>query len=136
MFSYCLLLFTCTCPLIGLKGKNLLLCFEVSWCLIKSSNCFFYYVSLKPCLHLWRMYKNAQVIAKDDNLDYGANFAHMLGYDSPAVHELMRLYITIHRWAILISFISDMLGWAGFYSMMHLIIHYSPALQWSWRWEC
>lgn len=43
-----------------------------------------------------RMYKNAQVIAKDDNLDYGANFAHMLGYDSPAVHELMRLYITIH----------------------------------------
>nr|GMD59493.1 citrate synthase, mitochondrial [Ipomoea batatas] len=43
-----------------------------------------------------RMYKNAQIIAKDDNLDYGANFAHMLGYDSPAVHELMRLYITIH----------------------------------------
>ncbi|XAR54306.1 citrate synthase [Bertholletia excelsa] len=43
-----------------------------------------------------RIYKNGQVIPKDDSLDYGANFAHMLGFDSPEMHELMRLYVTIH----------------------------------------
>ncbi|CAH9085494.1 unnamed protein product [Cuscuta epithymum] len=43
-----------------------------------------------------RIYKNGHVISKDDKLDYGANFAHMLGFDSPDVHELMRLYVTIH----------------------------------------
>lgn len=29
-------------------------------------------------------------------LDYGANFAHMLGYKSAQFAELMRLYLTIH----------------------------------------
>lgn len=48
-------------------------------------------------LFLWRIYKNGQVIPKDDSLDYGANFSNMLGFDSPEMHELMRLYITIHR---------------------------------------
>ncbi|XP_074325565.1 citrate synthase, mitochondrial-like [Apium graveolens] len=43
-----------------------------------------------------RMYKNGQSISTDDSLDYGANFAHMLGYDSPSMQELMRLYVTIH----------------------------------------
>jgi citrate synthase len=35
-------------------------------------------------------------IAADKSLDWGANFAHMLGYDSPQFKELMRLYLTIH----------------------------------------
>ncbi|CAL5444220.1 unnamed protein product [Camellia sinensis] len=43
-----------------------------------------------------RIYKNGQVIPKDDSLDYGGNFAHMLGFDSPDMQELMRLYVTIH----------------------------------------
>ncbi|CAK9177431.1 unnamed protein product [Ilex paraguariensis] len=43
-----------------------------------------------------RMYKNGQVVPMDDSLDYGANFAHMLGFDSPDMLELMRLYVTIH----------------------------------------
>ncbi|GFZ00639.1 citrate synthase family protein [Actinidia rufa] len=43
-----------------------------------------------------RIYKNGQIIPKDDSLDYGANFSHMLGFDSPEMHELMRLYVTIH----------------------------------------
>lgn len=33
----------------------------------------------------------------DDSLDYGGNFAHMLGFSDPAMQELMRLYVTIHR---------------------------------------
>ncbi|XP_023738822.1 citrate synthase, mitochondrial isoform X2 [Lactuca sativa] len=43
-----------------------------------------------------RIYKNGEVVAADESLDYGANFAHMLGFDSPAMQELMRLYVTIH----------------------------------------
>jgi citrate synthase len=33
---------------------------------------------------------------KDDSLDYGAKFAHMLGWKGEDMHELMRLYITLH----------------------------------------
>ncbi|XP_059651782.1 citrate synthase, mitochondrial isoform X2 [Cornus florida] len=43
-----------------------------------------------------RIYKNGQTIASDESLDYGGNFAHMLGFDSPDMQELMRLYLTIH----------------------------------------
>ncbi|XP_016469377.1 citrate synthase, mitochondrial [Nicotiana tabacum] len=43
-----------------------------------------------------RMYKNGNTIPKDESLDYGANFAHMLGFSSSDMHELMRLYVTIH----------------------------------------
>ncbi|KZV21783.1 Citrate synthase family protein [Dorcoceras hygrometricum] len=43
-----------------------------------------------------RVYKNGEVIPMDDSLDYGGNFAHMLGFDDPAMLELMRLYVTIH----------------------------------------
>lgn len=35
-----------------------------------------------------------------DSLDYGGNFAHMLGFDNPKMHELMRLYLTIHRYIV------------------------------------
>ncbi|XP_031480791.1 citrate synthase 4, mitochondrial-like [Nymphaea colorata] len=43
-----------------------------------------------------RIYKGGQVIPVDKSLDYGANFSHMLGFDSPKMQELIRLYITIH----------------------------------------
>lgn len=43
-----------------------------------------------------RIYKDGQIIPKDDSLDYGGNFSHMLGFDSLQMQELMRLYVTIH----------------------------------------
>uniref|UniRef100_A0A2N9H3E2 Uncharacterized protein n=1 Tax=Fagus sylvatica TaxID=28930 RepID=A0A2N9H3E2_FAGSY len=39
-----------------------------------------------------RIYKDGQIVPLDDSLDYGANFSHMLGFDSPKMLELMRLY--------------------------------------------
>ncbi|PQQ19846.1 citrate synthase [Prunus yedoensis var. nudiflora] len=43
-----------------------------------------------------RIFKDGKVIPVDDSLDYGANFSHLLGFDDPKMHELMRLYVTIH----------------------------------------
>ncbi|UYQ93559.1 citrate (Si)-synthase, eukaryotic [Chitinophaga horti] len=43
-----------------------------------------------------RKYKNGQHIQPDGLLDWGSNFAHMLGYDDEGFKELMRLYMTIH----------------------------------------
>ena len=43
-----------------------------------------------------RKYKNGEHIQPDGMLDWSANFAHMLGYDSEGFRELMRLYLTIH----------------------------------------
>lgn len=43
-----------------------------------------------------RIYKDGQVIPLHDSLDYGGNFAHMLGFEDPQMLELMRLYVTIH----------------------------------------
>ncbi len=44
-----------------------------------------------------RTYKNSEHIAADRTLDWGANFAHMLGMGASAdVKALMRLYLTIH----------------------------------------
>jgi citrate synthase len=44
-----------------------------------------------------RTYKNGEHIAPDPALDWGANFAHMLGVsDNPDFLSLMRLYLTIH----------------------------------------
>lgn len=43
-----------------------------------------------------RTYKEGQFIPMHDSLDYGGNFAHMLGFDNPKMQELMRLYLTIH----------------------------------------
>lgn len=44
-----------------------------------------------------RTYKNGEHIAQDKSLDWGANFAHMLGVnDSAEFKALMRLYLTIH----------------------------------------
>lgn len=44
-----------------------------------------------------RTYKNGKHIEPDKNLDWAANFAHMLGYgDNEEFKKLMRLYLTIH----------------------------------------
>lgn len=43
-----------------------------------------------------RKYKGGKTIAADETLDWGANFAHMLGYDADDFQNLMRLYLTIH----------------------------------------
>lgn len=43
-----------------------------------------------------RTYKCCNTIAPDPSLDWSANFAHMLGFDSEEFYELMRLYLTIH----------------------------------------
>ncbi|MEW6774036.1 MAG: citrate (Si)-synthase, eukaryotic [Bacteroidota bacterium] len=43
-----------------------------------------------------RKYKNNQHIETDYNLDWAANFAHMLGYSDVNFKNLMRLYMTIH----------------------------------------
>jgi citrate synthase len=43
-----------------------------------------------------RSYKNDQQIDADPKLDWGGNFAHMMGYSDEQFKELMRLYLTIH----------------------------------------
>lgn len=43
-----------------------------------------------------RSFHNGQHIASDPSLDWAANFAHMLGFESSDFKELMRLYMTIH----------------------------------------
>ena len=42
------------------------------------------------------LYKDGKIVAVDENLDWGANFSAMLGYDDPKFVELLRLYLTIH----------------------------------------
>jgi len=43
-----------------------------------------------------RTYHNDEHIEPDAKLDWAANFAHMLGFDSDEFKRLMRLYMTIH----------------------------------------
>ncbi len=43
-----------------------------------------------------RSYKNNQNIPADPNLDWGGNFAHMMGYTEEQFKELLRLYLVIH----------------------------------------
>lgn len=43
-----------------------------------------------------RSYKNGNHIEPDHELDWAANFAHMLGFNDPSFKSLMRLYMTIH----------------------------------------
>lgn len=43
-----------------------------------------------------RTYKEGKHIEPDPELDWAANFAHMLGFDDPSFKSLMRLYMTIH----------------------------------------
>jgi citrate synthase len=43
-----------------------------------------------------RSFKGGDHIAPDPNLDWGGNFARMLGFEHPDFYSLMRLYLTIH----------------------------------------
>ncbi len=43
-----------------------------------------------------RTYHNSKFITPDISLDWGANFAHMLGVEGADFKDLMRLYLTIH----------------------------------------
>jgi citrate synthase len=43
-----------------------------------------------------RTYKGGVLHEADPNVDYAANFAQMLGFQDELMHELMRLYISIH----------------------------------------
>jgi citrate synthase len=43
-----------------------------------------------------KTYKNDEHIPADPNLDWGGNFAHMIGVESEEFKELMRLYLVIH----------------------------------------
>ena len=43
-----------------------------------------------------RAYHNGEHIAPDPSLDWGGNFAHMLGFKNEEFRELMRIYLTIH----------------------------------------
>lgn len=43
-----------------------------------------------------RTYFDGNHIPADPSLDWGGNFAHMLGNDDPGFMELMRIYLTIH----------------------------------------
>jgi len=42
------------------------------------------------------LYKGGEVIAADTNLDWGANYSHMMGYDQHEIKECIRGYLTIH----------------------------------------
>jgi citrate synthase len=42
------------------------------------------------------LYRDGKVCSIDENKDWSANFATMLGFDNPQFTELMRLYLTIH----------------------------------------
>lgn len=41
-------------------------------------------------------YKDGQFVAPDPNLDWGANFAYMMGVEAPGYADLARLYFIIH----------------------------------------
>ena len=41
-------------------------------------------------------YEKGDLIAPDPNLDWGANYAHMMGNDAPDFYDCMRLYLTLH----------------------------------------
>jgi citrate synthase len=43
-----------------------------------------------------RKYKDGSRIPPNPKLDWAANFAHMMGYNDPLFHKMMRLYLTIH----------------------------------------
>jgi citrate synthase len=43
-----------------------------------------------------KSYKNSEHIPADPNLDWGGNFAHMIGIENEQFKELMRLYLVLH----------------------------------------
>jgi len=43
-----------------------------------------------------RSFKDGSFIEPDRNLDWAANFAHMMGYDDEEIYRLFRMYMCIH----------------------------------------
>ncbi len=43
-----------------------------------------------------RSFHDGRIIPADPNLDWGANFAHMMGISDVGYHDLMRLYLLLH----------------------------------------
>jgi citrate synthase len=43
-----------------------------------------------------RTYKDGKRVPGDNKLDWGANFAHMMGIDNQEYYDLMRLYLVLH----------------------------------------
>ncbi len=43
-----------------------------------------------------RTYKDGKRVPADNKLDWGANFARMMGIDNPEYYDLMRLYLVLH----------------------------------------
>jgi citrate synthase len=41
-------------------------------------------------------YKDGKIASYDKSLDWAANFAHMMGFEDPLFHDMMRMYLTIH----------------------------------------
>lgn len=59
-------------------------------------------VAKLPCIAA-KIYRNlyregSSIGAIDSNLDWSHNFTNMLGYSDDQFTELMRLYLTIHRY--------------------------------------
>lgn len=57
-----------------------------------------------PCIAA-KIYRNlyregSSIGAIDSNLDWSHNFTNMLGYTDAQFTELMRLYLTIHRYMV------------------------------------
>jgi len=49
------------------------------------------------CAHIYRhLYRKGELIAPNNSLDWGSNFAHMLGFKDKNFHECLRLYLCIH----------------------------------------
>jgi citrate synthase len=47
--------------------------------------------------HIYRhLYKQGKLIEPDTKEDWGGNFAHMLGYNTPVFKDLLRLYLVLH----------------------------------------
>eukprot|EP00818_Percolomonas_sp_WS_P003890 CAMPEP_0117435900 /NCGR_PEP_ID=MMETSP0759-20121206/725_1 /TAXON_ID=63605 /ORGANISM="Percolomonas cosmopolitus, Strain WS" /LENGTH=462 /DNA_ID=CAMNT_0005227473 /DNA_START=223 /DNA_END=1611 /DNA_ORIENTATION=- len=42
------------------------------------------------------VFKDGKRIAPDTNLDWAANYAHMMGFDSKEIYDCFRLYLSIH----------------------------------------
>lgn len=64
-----------------------------------------------PCVAA-KIYRNlyregSGIGAIDPNLDWSHNFTNMLGYTDPQFIELMRLYLTIHRWGAALGAAGD-----------------------------
>lgn len=42
------------------------------------------------------LYKDGRIVARDNKLDYSANFSRFLGFNSKSFDDMMRLYLVIH----------------------------------------